>query len=181
MLYSFATAQAEEIYSEVSQARAAKVEAIFIAGGPHPSAMPEEVLEHFDFVVIGEGEETLPESDRGNRRGPGSGAGLGHRLQTQRRYPVHGKEASGGSGLLSALRQDPGAHRDLSRLPLGLRLLPDAAPFRHLHAPQIDPGHRPICPPPQGYSLHIPQFPGLWLRWQKAAAGEGRGAAQGSG
>ncbi len=61
MLYSFATSQAEEIYREVSQARAAKVEAIFIAGGPHPSAMPEEVLEHFDFVVIGEGEETLPD------------------------------------------------------------------------------------------------------------------------
>ena len=61
MLYSFATAQAEEIYGEVSRARAANVEAIFIAGGPHPSAMPEEVLEHFDFVVIGEGEETLPE------------------------------------------------------------------------------------------------------------------------
>ena len=51
----------QEIYREVSQARAAKVDAIFIAGGPHPSAMPEEVLEHFDFVVIGEGEETLPE------------------------------------------------------------------------------------------------------------------------
>ena len=70
MLYSFATAQAKEIYREVAQARAASVEAIFIAGGPHPSAMPEEVLEHFDFVVIGEGEETLPdlieaiESDR---------------------------------------------------------------------------------------------------------------------
>lgn len=61
MLYSFATAQAEEIYGEVSRARAANVEAIFIAGGPHPSAMPEEVLEHFDFVVIGEGEETLPD------------------------------------------------------------------------------------------------------------------------
>jgi B12-binding domain/radical SAM domain protein len=61
MLYSFATAQAQEIYREVSQARAANVDAIFIAGGPHPSALPEEVLELFDFVVIGEGEETLPE------------------------------------------------------------------------------------------------------------------------
>jgi B12-binding domain/radical SAM domain protein len=61
MLYSFATAQAEEIYSEVSKAREANVDAIFIAGGPHPSALPEKVLEHFDFVVIGEGEETLPE------------------------------------------------------------------------------------------------------------------------
>ncbi len=45
--------------AEVS--RAAKSMPVFIAGGPHPSAMPEEVLEHFDFVVIGEGEETLPE------------------------------------------------------------------------------------------------------------------------
>ena len=58
MLYSFATAQAEEIYREVSQA---KTDSIFIAGGPHPSALPEEVLEHFDYVVVGEGEETLPE------------------------------------------------------------------------------------------------------------------------
>lgn len=58
MLYSFATSQAEEIYREVSGARA---NAIYIAGGPHPSAAAEEALEHFDFVVIGEGEETLPE------------------------------------------------------------------------------------------------------------------------
>lgn len=58
MLYSFATAQAEEIYKEVTDA---KVNAIYIAGGPHPSAMPQEALEYFDYVVIGEGEETLPE------------------------------------------------------------------------------------------------------------------------
>ena len=30
-------------------------------GGPHPSGCPEESLEHFDYVVIGEGEATLPE------------------------------------------------------------------------------------------------------------------------
>ncbi len=59
MLYSMATAQAEEVYREVSDYR--KLDAVFIAGGPHPSAEPEEVLEHFDYVVIGEGEETLPE------------------------------------------------------------------------------------------------------------------------
>lgn len=58
MLYSFATAQAEEVYSEIASSA---VDAVFVAGGPHPSALPEEVLEHFDFVVIGEGEETLPE------------------------------------------------------------------------------------------------------------------------
>jgi B12-binding domain/radical SAM domain protein len=57
MLYSLASAQAEEIYREVSEA---KVNAVFIAGGPHPSARPEETLEYFDYVVIGEGEETLP-------------------------------------------------------------------------------------------------------------------------
>ncbi|MDD1748308.1 MAG: TIGR04013 family B12-binding domain/radical SAM domain-containing protein [Methanothrix sp.] len=62
MLYSFATAQAQEVYSEVVHAAASgAVDAIYIAGGPHPSALPEEVLEHFDYVVIGEGEETLPE------------------------------------------------------------------------------------------------------------------------
>ncbi len=58
MLYSFATAQAEEVYEEISEAN---VDAIYIAGGPHPSAMPDEVLDYFDYVVIGEGEETLPE------------------------------------------------------------------------------------------------------------------------
>ncbi len=58
MLYSFATAQAKEVYKEISDAQ---VDAIYIAGGPHPSAVPEEALEHFDYVVIGEGEETLLE------------------------------------------------------------------------------------------------------------------------
>ena len=58
MLYSFATAQADEVYREVG---AANVEAVYVAGGPHPSARPEEALRLFDYVVIGEGEETLPE------------------------------------------------------------------------------------------------------------------------
>ncbi|MHC1631455.1 MAG: TIGR04013 family B12-binding domain/radical SAM domain-containing protein [Methanotrichaceae archaeon] len=58
MLYSFATAQAEEIYREVSRS---EVDAIYVAGGPHPSAKPEETLKYFDYVAIGEGEETLPE------------------------------------------------------------------------------------------------------------------------
>jgi B12-binding domain/radical SAM domain protein len=60
MLYSLASAQAEEIYREVSIAKA-RLDAVFIAGGPHPSARPEEALEYFDYVVIGEGEEALPE------------------------------------------------------------------------------------------------------------------------
>lgn len=58
MLYSFASPQARQVYAEVD---AANTNTIFIAGGPHPSGCPEEALEHFDYVVVGEGEETLPE------------------------------------------------------------------------------------------------------------------------
>ena len=58
MIYSLATPQATDAYREVANSR---TRSIFIAGGPHPSARATEALEHFDFVVIGEGEETLPE------------------------------------------------------------------------------------------------------------------------
>jgi B12-binding domain/radical SAM domain protein len=58
MLYSFASPQAPRVFKEVSSAR---TDSVFIAGGPHPSGCPEETLEYFDYVVIGEGEETLPE------------------------------------------------------------------------------------------------------------------------
>ena len=58
MIYSFATQQASSIFREVANARTGS---IFIAGGPHPSARPEETLRFFDYVVIGEGEKTLPE------------------------------------------------------------------------------------------------------------------------
>ncbi|KCZ71469.1 B12-binding domain/radical SAM domain protein, MJ_1487 family [Candidatus Methanoperedens nitroreducens] len=58
MIYSFATTQAASIFREVEQS---KTNSIFIAGGPHPSARPDETLEFFDYVVTGEGEETLPE------------------------------------------------------------------------------------------------------------------------
>jgi B12-binding domain/radical SAM domain protein len=58
MIYSFTTRQAEKIFMEVKNAG---TDSIFIAGGPHPSGVPEETLEYFDYVVLGEGEETLPE------------------------------------------------------------------------------------------------------------------------
>jgi B12-binding domain/radical SAM domain protein len=95
MLYSVATAQREEIYREVSEAKTAKLDAIFVAGGPHPSAVPEEVLEHFDFVVIGEGEETLPELIRAiaNGEDPASIRGIAYKSGgeirlTEKRDPV---------------------------------------------------------------------------------------------
>lgn len=60
MLYSFFTNQKEDVFLEVSKAKAAGVATFFIAGGPHPSGAPAETLQYFDAVVIGEGEETLP-------------------------------------------------------------------------------------------------------------------------
>jgi B12-binding domain/radical SAM domain protein len=92
MLYSFASAQAEEVYGEVGSSA---VDAVYIAGGPHPSALPEEVLEHFDFVVIGEGEETLPELLDAIRAGsdPSGVKGIAYKRQgrvifTEKRSPV---------------------------------------------------------------------------------------------
>lgn len=58
MVYSFATPQASSVFSEVENSR---TNSVFIAGGPHPSACPRETLGFFDYVVVGEGEETLPE------------------------------------------------------------------------------------------------------------------------
>jgi len=58
MLYSFASPQSPQVFREV---RSAGTDSIFIAGGPHPSGCPEETLRYFDYVVVGEGEETLPE------------------------------------------------------------------------------------------------------------------------
>jgi B12-binding domain/radical SAM domain protein len=58
MIYSFTTQQAAKVFREVENAT---TNSIFIAGGPHPSGAPEETLEYFDYVVLGEGEETLPE------------------------------------------------------------------------------------------------------------------------
>ncbi|BAI60162.1 conserved hypothetical protein [Methanocella paludicola SANAE] len=58
MLYSFASPQARSVFREVGSA---STDSVFIAGGPHPSGCPGETLEHFDYVVVGEGEETLPD------------------------------------------------------------------------------------------------------------------------
>jgi B12-binding domain/radical SAM domain protein len=63
LLYSFATPQAEQVYSELNKIKNKnKKRYILIAGGPHPTAKPVEALNAgFDYAVIGEGEETLPE------------------------------------------------------------------------------------------------------------------------
>lgn len=78
MIYSFTTRQAAKVFREV---KSAGTDSIFIAGGPHPSGAPEETLEYFDYVVIGEGEETLPELVKviQERENPGKVFGIAFR------------------------------------------------------------------------------------------------------
>ncbi|MGB9928761.1 MAG: TIGR04013 family B12-binding domain/radical SAM domain-containing protein [Methanosarcina sp.] len=78
MIYSFTTRQAPKIFTEVENAN---TESIFIAGGPHPSGAPHETLKYFDYVVMGEGEETLPELVKVIQEGkdPGKVLGIAYR------------------------------------------------------------------------------------------------------
>ncbi|TGC11171.1 TIGR04013 family B12-binding domain/radical SAM domain-containing protein [Methanolobus halotolerans] len=66
MIYSFASRQKTPVFREVENA---STDSVFIAGGPHPSGAPEETLSYFDYVVIGEGEQTLPELVKALRSG----------------------------------------------------------------------------------------------------------------
>ena len=65
MVYSIFTNQKEALFREVTEARRRSGKegrpVYFIAGGPHPSGAPEDSADVFDAVVVGEGEETLPE------------------------------------------------------------------------------------------------------------------------
>lgn len=65
MIYSFFTNQKENIYREVEKYKKkfsySNQKTYFIAGGPHATEKIEEVLKYFDFVIVGEGEITLPE------------------------------------------------------------------------------------------------------------------------
>ncbi len=59
--WSFTSMGARAAEGELAAARAALPAALLIAGGPHASARPEEVLDAgADFVFRGEGEESLP-------------------------------------------------------------------------------------------------------------------------
>ncbi len=49
MIYSFSSPQAQSIFREVKQS---KIRPVLIAGGPHPSARPEETLQYFDYVRV---------------------------------------------------------------------------------------------------------------------------------
>jgi len=56
---SFATVYANQAFEISKEAKRRKVTTI--AGGPHPTVMPNECLNLFDYVIIGEGEWVLPQ------------------------------------------------------------------------------------------------------------------------
>jgi B12-binding domain/radical SAM domain protein len=60
--WSFSTASFPDVAAELATVRARTAPgAVHLAGGPHASASPEEVLRAgFDLAAIGEGEESLP-------------------------------------------------------------------------------------------------------------------------
>lgn len=74
--FSFFSCQAAQYAALVKKLRGTAPGAVFIAGGPHPSARPDETLAAgFDYVISGEGEKAFPELLRalGRRRPPPRG------------------------------------------------------------------------------------------------------------
>ena len=58
-----------DVYDFVKELKQIFPEVVFIAGGPHASALPRELISNgFDFVVIGEGEETVVELVEGIKK-----------------------------------------------------------------------------------------------------------------
>jgi B12-binding domain/radical SAM domain protein len=60
--YSFMTSHLPEVMRELAAIRRIEKNAILLAGGPHPTGDPEATLKMgFDFVFVGESENTFPE------------------------------------------------------------------------------------------------------------------------
>ncbi len=62
VVYSFNTFMAPKVFEEIKQL---PEDIVKIAGGPHPTAKPEQCIEKgFDIVFVGEGEKIVPEALR---------------------------------------------------------------------------------------------------------------------
>jgi B12-binding domain/radical SAM domain protein len=60
--YSFCTPDLDEVTSEVRVLKERDDKVLLVAGGPHASADPQGTLQAgFDYVFVGEGEETFPD------------------------------------------------------------------------------------------------------------------------
>lgn len=72
--FSFCTPELEEVASEVRDLKERGGGTLMVAGGPHPSADPDGVLQTgFDFVFVGEGEATFPGFVQAVAQGQGPG------------------------------------------------------------------------------------------------------------
>ena len=101
LVCSFNTFMAAEVFELVERL---PEDVITVAGGPHPSARPDQCLERgFDLVLIGEGERVVPEVLRELARGrmpeerPGVYLGEGRpepapRVERLERYPPYSEE-----------------------------------------------------------------------------------------
>jgi B12-binding domain/radical SAM domain protein len=59
--FSFSTPELDDVLFEVRDLKERGIQALLVAGGPHPSADPQGVLQAgFDAVFVGEGEESFP-------------------------------------------------------------------------------------------------------------------------
>ena len=69
--FSSMSVHAEWIHRSAASARPAAPEALFLAGGPHPTCFPARVLqdENIDAVVMGEGERALADILRARKEG----------------------------------------------------------------------------------------------------------------
>ncbi len=114
----------QEIYSS---------ESITVVGGPHASACPREVAGYADYVIIGEGEFTLPRllaliECGGDTNIPG--------VATAHSYEP--PDTCVQARCLSGIFPDERLRGDHPRLSVLLWLLPDATYLRPLHAPPFN-------------------------------------------
>ena len=127
--YSLNVANARELMAEMAGAGC-----VTVAGGPYASACWREAARAADYVVVGEGERTLPRLLDAIEAGsaapvPGTATAAGG-LEP----PDHGVPAR---RLPSVLRPE-GLPRVLARLPARLRVLSDPASLPRRDAPPLD-------------------------------------------
>jgi anaerobic magnesium-protoporphyrin IX monomethyl ester cyclase len=59
--FTVVTPTADLVYHTLVPAAYANAQAPIVVGGPHPTALPDEALHYVDYVVRGEGEQTISE------------------------------------------------------------------------------------------------------------------------
>ena len=68
-----------------------------VIGGTHASYYPESCLEFSDYVVFGEGDETILDLVDALGQGAGRGRGTRHRLPARRSSPAHSRPSGAGT------------------------------------------------------------------------------------